>query len=97
MTMYAIRFGVLMTTPSCARIPDSLQPDQRKAPTDISPLPDYRQASDEELLAVARVSDERAFAELSRRYAMLIHNTVSKIVRHREDAEDVVQDTLFKA
>ena len=57
----------------------------------------YREASDEELLAAARSSDECAFAELSGRYRKSIHNTASRIVRHREDAEDVVQDTLFKA
>ena len=57
----------------------------------------YREASDEELLAAARSSDERAFGELSGRYRKSIHNTASRIVQHREDAEDVVQDTLFKA
>ena len=71
--------------------------DLTNGPTDILPLLDYRQASDEELLAAARSSDERAFSELSARYRNSIHNTVSRIVRHREDAEDVVQDTLFKA
>lgn len=70
--------------------------DLTNGPTDISPL-DHKQASDEQLLAAARSSDARAFAELSARYRNSIHNTVSRIVRHREDAEDVVQDTLFKA
>ena len=79
------------------RIGDSLLPALRNGPTDISPFLDYRRASDDELLAAARSSDERAFAELSGRYRKSIHNTASRIVRHREDAEDVVQDTLFKA
>ena len=57
----------------------------------------YREASDEELLAAARSSDDRAFAELSGRYRKSIHNTASRIVRNREDAEDVVQDAFFKA
>jgi RNA polymerase sigma-70 factor (ECF subfamily) len=79
------------------RIGDSLLPALTNGPTDILPFLDYRTASDDELLAAARSSDERAFAELSGRYRKTIHNTASRIVRHREDAEDVVQDTLFKA
>jgi RNA polymerase sigma factor (sigma-70 family) len=74
-----------------------LRMESTNGPTDISPFLDYREASDEELLAAARSSDERAFAELTGRYRKSIHNTVSRIVRHHEDAEDVVQDTLFKA
>ena len=86
-----------MTKRDFVRIADSLLPDLMNGPTDISPFLDYRGASDEELLAAARSSDERAFAELSGRYRKSIHNTASRIVRHREDAEDVVQNTLFKA
>ena len=74
-----------------------LLPGSANASTDASPLREYGQASDEELLAAARSSDERAFAELSGRYRKSIHNTAFRIVRHREDAEDVVQDSLFKA
>lgn len=74
-----------------------LPPGLANASTDASPLREYGQASDEELLAAARSSDERAFAELSGRYRKSIHNTAFRIVRHREDAEDVVQDALFKA
>lgn len=65
--------------------------------TDISPFLEYREASDEKLLAAARSSDERAFAELSGRYRKSIQIAASRIVRHREDAEDVVQETLLKA
>ena len=86
-----------MTRRDHVRIADSLLPDQTNGPTDISPLLDYREASDEALLAAARSSDECAFAELSDRYRKSIHHTASRIVRDHEDAEDVVQDTLFKA
>ena len=79
------------------RIGDSLLPGLTNGPADISPFLDYRKASDEELLAAARSSDERAFAELSGRYRKSIHNTTSRILRHREDTEDVVQDTFLKA
>jgi RNA polymerase sigma factor (sigma-70 family) len=79
------------------RIADSFLPALTNGPSDISPFLDYQKASDDELLAAARSSDEHAFAELSGRFRKSIHYTASRIVRHREDAEDVVQDTLFKA
>ena len=79
------------------RIADPRLPGATSRPTSVSPSIDYEEASDEELLMAARSSDEGAFAELSSRHRNLIHNTASRIVRHYEDAEDVVQDTLFKA
>jgi RNA polymerase sigma factor (sigma-70 family) len=96
-TMCAIEFGAIMRKPDYQRIPDPLLPDLKNGPADISPLLDYREASDEELLAAARSSDDRAFAELNDRYRKSIHNTASRIVRNREDAEDVVQEAFFKA
>jgi RNA polymerase sigma-70 factor (ECF subfamily) len=76
---------------------ESFLPEPTSRPIDISTFLDYREASDEELLAAAKSSDECAFAELCGRYRKSLHNIASRIVRHREDAEDVVQDTLFKA
>jgi RNA polymerase sigma-70 factor (ECF subfamily) len=58
---------------------------------------DYGQASDHELLDIARASDELAFEELSRRSQTSIRNRVFRIVRNREDTEDVMQETLIKA
>lgn len=58
---------------------------------------DYRQASDEQLLAAARASDEGAFEELSSRCKDSLRNRVFRIVRNREDTEDVVQEALLKA
>ena len=63
---------------------------------EIPPI-DYRQVSDEQLLAAARSSDRHAFGELSSRYAYSLRNRVFRIVRNRADAEDVVQDALIKA
>ena len=79
------------------RIAGSLPTELKNSPTDVSPMLNYRDASDEQLLAAARSADERAFVELSGRYRNSILNTVFRIVRHREDTEDVVQDALFKA
>jgi RNA polymerase sigma-70 factor (ECF subfamily) len=58
---------------------------------------DYGDASDEQLLLAARSGDERAFVELSSRYTASLHRKVFRILRNREDAEDAVQDALFKA
>jgi RNA polymerase sigma-70 factor (ECF subfamily) len=57
----------------------------------------YARASDEQLIVAAKSSDDRAFEELSRRYVPLIRKMASRIVRNREDAEDIVQDSLLKA
>jgi RNA polymerase sigma-70 factor (ECF subfamily) len=86
-----------MTTRDDVPIADSLLPNLTKGSTNVSPLLDYQHASDEELFAAARSSDERVFTELSTRYRESIHKRATRIVRHRGDAEDVVQDTLFKA
>jgi hypothetical protein len=54
-------------------------------------------SSDEQLLVEARSGDGQAFAELSGRYAVSIHRAVFRILRHREDTEDALQEALFKA
>jgi RNA polymerase sigma-70 factor (ECF subfamily) len=62
-----------------------------------APMIDYRHAPEEQLLAAARSSDGPAFGELSARYAVSVHKRVYRILRNREDTEDVVQEALFKA
>lgn len=57
----------------------------------------YACASDEHLVEAAKVSDGRAFEELSNRHRKSISNVVYRIVGNREDTEDVVQDSLLKA
>lgn len=57
----------------------------------------YRQASDQELLKFARAFDELAFEELTGRSQRSLRNRVFRIVRNREDTEDVMQETLLKA
>ena len=60
-------------------------------------MPEYSRAFDDELLVAARSSDGRAFAELCRRHAEPIQKRVFRILRNREDTEDVLQDAICKA
>jgi RNA polymerase sigma-70 factor, ECF subfamily len=61
------------------------------------PVTRHDQASDEQLVEAARFGDQRAFAELTDRYSSMVKQRIFKIVRNREDAEDVLQDALLKA
>src|SRR6185437_14809428 len=49
------------------------------------------------LLAQSREGDTRAFAELVRRYEGRIFRLAQHITQNREDAEDVLQETVMKA
>ncbi len=52
--------------------------------------------TDEELIARFQQGDERAYIELVRRYKDRLMNFVYRYLNSREQAEDVVQDTLLK-
>jgi RNA polymerase sigma-70 factor (ECF subfamily) len=53
--------------------------------------------SDEQLLAAARSGDDQAFVNLTSRYRASVQQKVFRILRNREDAEDALQEALFKA
>ncbi len=55
------------------------------------------QVSDEQLLSSARSGDQAAFGELCSRYTGMLKQRIFRIVRNREDAEDVLQETLLSA
>ena len=55
------------------------------------------QLPDDQLLSEARSGDQQAFAELCLRYRGMVMHRIFSIVRHQEDAEDVLQETLLKA
>jgi RNA polymerase sigma-70 factor, ECF subfamily len=57
----------------------------------------YVDRSEEHLLSASRAGDSYAFSELCRRYIPIVKYKIMRIVRNREDAEDVLQDTLLKA
>jgi RNA polymerase sigma-70 factor, ECF subfamily len=57
----------------------------------------HPQPSDDQLLSDAKSGDQQAFAELCLRHRGLLMNRIYRIVRHPEDTEDVLQETLLKA
>ena len=54
----------------------------------------HPQPSDHQLLCEAKSGDQQAFAQLCLRYRGLLMNRIYRIVRHPEDTEDVLQETL---
>lgn len=54
-------------------------------------------ARDEELLLAATAGSDAAFAELQNIYAHRLYKRILSITRNREDAEDALQDTFFRA
>jgi RNA polymerase sigma-70 factor, ECF subfamily len=57
----------------------------------------HSRVSDEQLLSRARSGDQIAFGELCLRYTGMLKQRIFRIVRNREDAEDVLQETLLSA
>jgi len=57
----------------------------------------YETACEADLVAAAKSGDQQAFVELCRRHSPLLKRRIRRIVRNREDAEDVLQETLIRA
>jgi RNA polymerase sigma-70 factor, ECF subfamily len=55
------------------------------------------QRPDDDLVQAAQLGDHEAFAELCRRHAQAARRRILAIVRHQEDAEDAMQETLLSA
>src|ERR1700759_693712 len=53
--------------------------------------------ADDDLVRAAKLGDNEAFAELCRRHAHTARRRIVTIVRHQEDAEDAMQETLLSA
>jgi RNA polymerase sigma-70 factor (ECF subfamily) len=60
------------------------------------PLKDLKAASDQEVVAAARSGDEAAYRELVRRYERPVFWLIYRMVRNRELAEDLSQETFIK-
>ena len=61
------------------------------------PRQDLRDATDQEVVAQARLGREAAYRELVRRYERPIFSLIYRMVRDRELAEDLSQETFVKA
>ncbi len=61
------------------------------------PRPNLRDATDQEVVAQARLGREAAYRELVRRYERPIFSLIYRMVRDRELAEDLAQETFVKA
>ena len=57
---------------------------------------DYAQLSDQDVIRQARDGRESAFRELIRRYERPLFSIIYRMVRDRELAEDLAQDTFIK-
>ena len=53
--------------------------------------------TDDDLVQAAQSGDHEAFAELCRRHAQGVRRRILGIVRHQDDAEDAMQETLLRA
>jgi RNA polymerase sigma-70 factor (ECF subfamily) len=53
--------------------------------------------TDDDLVQAAQSGDHEAFAELCRRHTQHVRRRILGIVRHQDDAEDAMQETLLRA
>jgi RNA polymerase sigma factor (sigma-70 family) len=67
------------------------------SPDDIGGLPILQSTDDEMLVAAARVGDHSAFSELWNRHSKRAFNTMYRITKNRQDAEDGLQEAFLKA
>lgn len=56
-----------------------------------------KESEEDKLVAAARAGDRDAFLELIRPHTHRVHYVARRITRHREDAEDAVQESLANA
>src|ERR1700719_2257929 len=57
---------------------------------------DNKDNKDNELLARLHRGDEHAISDLADRYASKIYHLAFRYLRNKEDAEEIVQDVLYK-
>jgi RNA polymerase sigma-70 factor (ECF subfamily) len=73
-----------------------MNPAERRST--ISPrMNEESTARDEELLLAARAGSHAAFGELQKSYSNRLYCRILLITRNREDAEDALQETFFRA
>lgn len=60
-------------------------------------IPDQRKHEEAALIERALQGDEQAYAEILKRYRGHLYSLIYKMVRNREEAEDLVQEAFIKA
>lgn len=63
----------------------------------MAPRPDLAARTDQDIVALARAGEEAAYRELIRRYERPLFSLLYRMVRDRELAEDLAQETFVKA
>jgi RNA polymerase sigma-70 factor (ECF subfamily) len=63
----------------------------------VAPKAELAARSDQEIVALARAGEEAAYRELIRRYERPLFSLLYRMVRDRELAEDLSQETFVKA
>ena len=63
----------------------------------MPPRTELAQKTDQEIVALARAGEEAAYRELIRRYERPLFSLLFRMVRDRELAEDLAQETFVKA
>jgi RNA polymerase sigma-70 factor (ECF subfamily) len=63
----------------------------------VPPRTELAQKTDQEIVALARAGEEVAYRELIRRYERPLFSLLFRMVRDRELAEDLAQETFVKA
>ncbi len=63
----------------------------------MAPKADLAGRSDQDIVALARAGEEAAYRELIRRYERPLFSLLYRMVRDRELAEDLAQETFVKA
>ena len=59
-------------------------------------MPDFPNLTDQDIVLLARKGQESAYRELVRRYERPVFSLIYRMVRNRELAEDLTQDTFVK-
>ena len=62
----------------------------------MSPFSGLSAATDQEVVELARKGEEAAYRELLRRYQRPVFSLIYRMVRDRELAEDLAQETFVK-
>ena len=88
---------IRVRTPSESRLPQTspLEIGSNRCIYDSPAMPSL--LKDDDLVQAAQSGDQEAFAELCRRHVQSARQRILGIVRHREDAEDALQETLLSA